>query len=115
MARRKLSEAQEAALMEDYYHWEKFNPDSESAEELAGRHGISKPTLYNIKDRWEKEHGDPARQKAPAEAGADLEGVIRYLTEELIKARVRIEQLETIAAQNRAMIEELRGDVPLAH
>lgn len=96
MPKRKLSEAETEALMADYYAWDKYNPNSETAEELAARHGISKPTMYNIIRRYERERGDKRRAASvPTPANAeDLQAVIRYLTEELIAARVRIAELE---------------------
>jgi len=97
MSKRKLTDAEVEAMMRDYYAWEKYNPESETSTELARRHGVSKQTLYKEKRDYERKHGN--RPPALVDPGG-MEDVVRYLTEELVKARVLNEHL-------RERIEEL--------
>lgn len=91
MAKRKLTEEQTQALLDDYDRWQKFDPDSESADELAARHGVTKPTLYYILRQRRLDAKSPAT--SPEVDVAGLQAAVRYLTEELVKARLEVEQL----------------------
>lgn len=98
MAKRKLTDQQERALLEDYDHWSKFDPESETAEELAARHNVTKATLYRIIESRERTRLEARTTTSPVTSpgGEDqgLEGVVRYLTEELIKARIEVAELQ---------------------
>lgn len=111
MARRKLTDDQTRALLDDYDRWQKFDPDAETADELAKRHGVTKATLYRLLETRERDRSDVAADvrrtaKSPVTSpgGEDqgLEAVVRYLTEELIKARIEV-------AENRRRIEALEA------
>lgn len=116
MSKRKLTDAQVEDLMRDYYAWEKYNPESETAEELAARHNISKQTLYKEKRDYERKHGYDRRLQIvpppqPTENGSfgGLEDVVRYLTAELVSAKVKIRELEERlddAAEEREVLQD---------
>ena len=97
MAKQKLSGAQIRELRAAYEAWNPHDPNSESADQLAARFGISKQTLYTYRDRWIEE--DRRRRQAARDAGAqtsETSEAILFLTIELAKARARIEELETL-------------------
>lgn len=105
--KRRLTQADADKAREEYERWDKFGADSETADELAKRLGMSKASLYRLKERYWKV-GVPAatRVNVPTalwEGGDDVpaaawEGglaeVVRELVAELIAARVRIAELE---------------------
>jgi transposase-like protein len=106
MAKMKLTDKQIGELRAAYEAWNPHDPNSESATELAKRFGISKQTLYTLRKRWFEEDRR-LRDKAAAVGSAGqsdeaskaaLEEVIRFLTGELVQAKVRIEQLERLLA-----------------
>lgn len=102
MAKRKLTAEQEQALLDDYDKWSKFDPESETAEEIAARHGVTKATLYRILETRGRTTTSPVT--SPGGEGQGLEGVVRFLTEELVKARIQVET-------NRGRIEALEARV----
>lgn len=89
----KLSEDQIAALRADYEAWNPHDPDSPSADELARRHGITKQTMYTMKKRWEQADAAAKRREVSSSEDGLREAVV-FLTQELARARARIEQLE---------------------
>jgi transposase-like protein len=94
MAKYKLSTERLQELRQAYETWNPHDPDSETASELAARFGISKQTLYSQRKRWLEE----ARRSHPASENAERireqEAVIRFLTEELVAAKLKIAELE---------------------
>jgi transposase-like protein len=102
MAKMKLTDKQIGELRAAYEAWNPHDPNSESATELAKRFGISKQTLYTLRKRWFEEDRRQ-REKSVGATGRDgdakaaaLEDVVRFLTGELVQARIRIEQLERL-------------------
>lgn len=96
-----MTQAQLDALREEYEAWNPYDPDAPTASEIAARHGVTKNTMYTWRNRnWRldgrpgdgqkgwKPKGDPPEHDALVE-------LTQYLTEELVKARIRIQQLET--------------------
>ena len=88
----------------DYEAWNPYETDGESAADIAARHGVSKNTMYTWRSRGWKLNGRegdgvvgwkprPGGRDQPA-SHEDLESVIQYLTEQLVLARIRIDQLE---------------------
>lgn len=100
MGKKKLSSAEEAKLRAAYESWNPHDPDSISADELAAQFGISKQTMYNMRRRWIQEDRE-ARLQRPAGDGGTAEEVIRYLTDELVLARIRILELEELLDERR--------------
>jgi transposase len=107
MARRPtLTQERLDRLRDEYEAWDPFDPDGPSASDIAARHGVSKNTMYTWRSRgWrldgregEGEHGwqtrNPGSHRKPTQEPAELEEVVRYLTDELVKAKIRIAQLE---------------------
>jgi hypothetical protein len=105
MARKpNMTQAQLDQLREAYEAWNPYAPGAPTAEELAARFGISKNTMYIWRSRgwrldgregvgqlgWKDRNGATTADPQAGESDA----AIRYLTEELVKARIRIEQLE---------------------
>ena len=92
MGKRKLSDEQVRHLRAAYEDWNPHSPDSPTADELASQFGISKQTMYTLRTQWlnEDKAGD-AGQTALVE---ELRGVIRYLTEQLLDAKLTIRSLE---------------------
>ncbi len=98
-------------LRDEYERWDPYDPDGPSATEVAGRHGVSKNTMYTWRARgwrldgregdghqgWKPRGGEMTQEH---DQHADLSEVVRYLTDELVKAKVRIRQLEDELAQN---------------
>lgn len=77
--------------------WSTFDRTSMSADELAESLGISKSYMYELRaNGWvvDKPTGVPQ--------SGDLAEVVKFLTEELVAAKVRIAQLE-------GELEELRA------
>lgn len=106
MARRpSLTQERLDALRAEYEAWDPFDPDGPSASEIAARHGVSKNTMYTWRSRgWrldgrdgEGDQGWQTRHSAPLDQG-DQRELVQYLMEELVKARVRIAQLEEASA-----------------
>lgn len=106
MARRpSLTQAQLDALRAEYEAWDPFDPNGPSASDIAARHGVSKNTMYTWRSRgWrldgrdgEGDQGWQTRHGAGAEHGDQTE-LVRYLLEELVKARLRIAELERVSA-----------------
>ena len=103
MARKPtLTQARLDELRAAYEAWNPFDPDSMSADELARSHGISKNTMYTWRQRgWRLDGRERSGQtgwkarddRASPVDQADLEGVVRYLTEQLVQARIEIEAL----------------------
>jgi len=104
--KRRLNQAEVDRIRAEYEQWDKFGADSESATELAKRLGVSKATLYRLKERHWRVDGRPgsngdvaaAATLAPpldvAAAADDLAAVVRWLSSELITARVEIAELK---------------------
>jgi transposase-like protein len=111
MAKMKLTPHKIAELRAAYEAWNPHDPDSESAAELAKRFGISKQTLYTLRSRWLEEDRRQRERTAelaegdPAAGRAALEEVVRFLTAELVQAKLEIERLtkELDSAQGRPM------------
>lgn len=97
MSKKKLSAEQIEELRQVYESWNPYDPDSPTAAELAAQFGISKQTLYTLRSEWRRE--DRPNGKS-AEDDEDLHGVIRYLTEQLVEARIRIRELERSAGED---------------
>lgn len=103
MARRaSLTQDQLDALRVDYEAWNPYDPDGPSASEIAARHGVSKNTMYTWRSRGWKldgkdgqgERGWKGRSGSAPGGQQDLSEAVAFLTEELVKARIRIQQLE---------------------
>lgn len=117
MARRpRLTQEKLDALRADYEAWNPYSPDAISANELAAKHGVSKNTMYMWRSRgWRldgregqgpqgwKDRGGPAQEPTQ-----DLSTAVLYLTDELVRARIRIDELERQLDTSRldAMAEE---------
>jgi hypothetical protein len=99
--KRRLNQAEVDRIRAEYDQWDKFGADSESATELAKRLGVSKATLYRLKERHWRVDGKPggngdvsAVLDVPAAASMDdLATVVRWLSSELVAARVEIAEL----------------------
>lgn len=102
MSRRPtLTQAQLDALRVDYEAWNPYDTSGPSAEDIAAKHGISKNTMYTWRSRgWRLDgrEGDGQAGWKPrgtqAASGEDTAALIQYLTDELVKARIRIAELE---------------------
>jgi transposase-like protein len=94
MAKYKLSQTQQAELRKAYESWNPHDPDSESADELAARFGISKQTLYTLRKKWLDDDKAARPTGELLERVREQEAVIRYLTEELVAAKHRVSELE---------------------
>lgn len=103
MARRPtLTQAQLDELRADYEAWNPYDQDAVSAEQLAERHGISKNTMYTWRSRgWRLdgregngEQGWKQRGTATGANDSELAELARYLTEELVVARIEIDHLK---------------------
>lgn len=103
--KRRLNQAEVDRIRAEYEQWDKFGADSESATELARRLGVSKATLYRLKERhWRVDgkpgsNGDVAAVATLQQLGVtandlDLAAVVRWLSSELITARVEIAELK---------------------
>lgn len=105
--KRRLSQADADKAREEYERWDKFGADSETADELAERLGMSKASLYRLRERhWRVGVPAAARVSVPtalleggdgvpaATSEEGLAEVVQWLTAELIAARVRIAELE---------------------
>lgn len=93
MGKRKYTQDEIDRIRKEYEAWDKFSPDSETAEELARRLGINKPMLYLMRRRgWRADAVTPAWAGSGHQDGAegDLAPVVRYLTEQLVAARVEL-------------------------
>lgn len=95
-------------MREDYEAWNPYDPEGPSAHDIAARHGVSKNTMYTWRSRgWRLDGHDGQGQQGwkPREGtvnkdDADLAEVVRYLTDELVKAKIRIARLEEELARN---------------
>lgn len=104
MARRPtLTQAQLDALRADYEAWNPYDQGSISADELAAKHRVSKNTMYTWRSRgWRLDGREGAGEMGWKHRGGDselgdrgeLSELSRYLTEELVKARIEIDQLK---------------------
>lgn len=102
MSRRPtLTQAQLDALRADYEAWNPYDTTGPSAEQIAAKHGVSKNTMYTWRSRgWRLDgrEGDGRTGWKPRgghqPAGEDTTALVQYLTEELVKARIRISELE---------------------
>jgi len=110
VAKQKLTDRQIAGLRAAYEAWNPHDPDSESADDLAARFGISKQTMYTYRDRWltedRRRRESAGRQGGEQQSGRAEEAVV-FLTIELARARARIEALEVELRElrDRAEIE----------
>ena len=93
--KRKLTREQIEALRADYEAWNPFDKDAESVAELAARHGVSKQTLYNYRDRWAAEQNGG---KTPS--SSDLAATVQYLTGELVAAKTTVNTLRSKLLEN---------------
>jgi len=107
MARRpSITQDRLDRLREDYEAWNPYDPDGPTANEIAARHGVSKNTMYTWRSRgWRLDgHDGEGQQGWKGRAGQashdDVSEVISYLTDELVKSRIRVAELE----------RELRGE-----
>lgn len=101
MSRRPtLTQAQLDALRADYEAWNPYDTTGPSASDIAAKHGVSKNTMYTWRARgWRLDgrEGDgqsgwkPRGQHVTPE---DHSALVQYLTEELVKARIKISELE---------------------
>lgn len=90
--KRSLTQAQVDEIRNEYIAWDKFGAESETAVELAKRLGISKSTLYRLAAmNWQVDGSTGHVEDRPQE---DLGPVVRWLTAELVAARLRIAELE---------------------
>lgn len=97
-------------MRSDYEAWNPYDPDGPTAHEIAARHGVSKNTMYTWRARgWRLDGLDGQGQQGWKPRGGhmntnsnnhDLAEVVRYLTDELVKAKIRISQLEAELARN---------------
>lgn len=102
MARRaSLTQEQLDRLREEYEAWNPYDPEGPSAHEIAARHGVSKNTMYTWRSRgWRLDGHDGEGERGwKGRSGStnhdtDLSEAVSFLTEELVKARIRILQLE---------------------
>jgi transposase-like protein len=100
MAKMKLTAAQISELRSAYEAWNPHDPNSESAADLAKRFGISKQTLYTLRSRWLeedrrlREKGIEMTGESDEASKAALEEVVRFLTGELVQAKLEIERLQ---------------------
>jgi len=97
MAKKKLTDSEVLALRAAYESWNPHDPNSESADELAARFGVSKQTMYTYRDRWiEQDRRQRERNQAAHnhDGESDASQAIVFLTVELAKARTRIAELE---------------------
>jgi AcrR family transcriptional regulator len=112
MSRRKLTESELEAMFADYDAWNQFDPEAESADDVAARHGVSKQTMYQHLKRRQTARAAEAQREA-ASTQIDLEPVVRYLTEELVRARMDrealAEQLRDLQAQMTRDHDDLRA------
>jgi len=93
MPKRKLTAEREAELRAEYEAWNWRDPDAISADELAARYGLSRNGMYaGYVRKWKGKGVEGDRQRPPASAGG-LEPTVRWLVEELARARVRIAEL----------------------
>jgi AcrR family transcriptional regulator len=106
MSRRKLTESELEAMFADYDAWNQFDPEAESADDVAARHGVSKQTMYQHLKRRQAARSAEAQREA-ASSQIDLEPVVRYLTEELVRARM---DREALAEQLRDLREQMIRD-----
>ena len=91
----KLSPDQLAGLQAAYEGWNPADPESESAEEVAARFGVSKQTMYKLRKKGWSYEGS-GKIEDPARSGSnDLELVVRYLTETLVAEKIRTMELLT--------------------
>lgn len=83
-----------------YLEWErnKFQSGSETSAELARRLGISKSTLYRLREKHWKVDANGDGHEENRDQG-DLAPVVRYLTAELAAAITKIAELERLLAQ----------------
>lgn len=102
-----LTQEQLDAMREDYERWNPYAPGAESAEELAARHGVTKSTLYTWRRRgwklggadFQGQQGWKSRTDLGATTDSELVPVVKYLTQQLVEARARIDELELLIAQ----------------
>jgi transposase-like protein len=92
MPKRKLTDQEVQELKAAYESWNPHDPNSESADALASRFGISKQTLYNYRNQWLEE-----KQRAQPSASSDE--VIQFLVAELMAAKATIAALERRLAE----------------
>lgn len=103
--RPRVTQAKLDELRKAYEDWNPYAPDeTRSAADLAAEYGMSKNTMYTWRGRgWQLDGAKLERgrgSKSPAET--DLDPVVRFLTGELVEARVEIERLRAEIAKLRA-------------
>jgi hypothetical protein len=95
-----LSQARVDEIRDEYENWDR---SIESSHELARRLGIGHTTLYELRRKGWRVAGSTR-----AVSGSDDEpelAAVRYLTEELIAARLRIVELEAELARRDTATE----------
>ena len=90
--RKRLTPSQEADIIEAYRSWD----GSETVEEFARRHGISKQALYGLLRR----RGIRTRTQEAFMSGNDDEGGVPGLADWLVD-KVATQALKTILEENR--------------
>jgi hypothetical protein len=93
MAKTKLNPHQIEQLREAYESWNPHDSNSETAEQLAARFGISKQTMYTLRRNWLAAERE-GRVEADIVREDQLHEAIVFLTQELAAARARIRELE---------------------
>lgn len=94
MAKKKLSDHEIRQLRAAYEAWNPHDPDSISADELAAQFGITKQTMYNLRKEWLLRDRNEGTRAVNGPDSDDLEAVVRYLSDELIIAKITIRELE---------------------
>jgi hypothetical protein len=92
MRKRKLSTDEVAELRAAYEAWNPHERSAGSASDLAARFGISKQTLYTLRNEWIEQDRRAAEPPPPIDPA--VAGVICYLTEQLLKTRQELEKAE---------------------
>jgi transposase-like protein len=99
MSRRPtLTQAQLDELRAEYESWNPYDTNGPTAEEIAARHGVSKNTMYTWRSRgWRLNGREGDGQSGWKPRGGntpdETAGVIQYLTDELVKAKVENQRL----------------------
>lgn len=90
--KRRITQADADRIRDEYLKWDKFGAGSETVNEFAKRIGVSRSTLYVLRNKGWRVDGAAAAQRD--ERDNPLAPIVRELFDELVAARLRIAELE---------------------
>lgn len=113
MAKRQYTQPEIDLVRAEYEAWDPHAPNGGTVEDLLNRIGeklgrpLNKPMLYLMRRRgWRADGPDtPGPSGHRSEGGDDLTPVVRYLTEQLVAARVEVSELTRQLEECKAELE----------